>query len=228
MPQFLTNIGLLAGQNQFLAYFIVYIATIFLGNISAFAAFWMVFRGFFGLWGVPLLVLTIFLANISGDLLWYSLGFTLRDTRLGNFIRNRIPRHEKIEAKLQKIGTRIVFMSKFFYGSVFPLIFLVGWFKINFKKFFRMSVLSVLIWLPILTLLAFGLVSGLSPLRAVNIFKNFEMVFLVGIGLFIAADYFLARLFKKLFGKGFVNGNNNNNHEGGDNGSGTNVRGDAT
>jgi len=75
------DIGLLASQNLFLAYFIIYIATIFLGNISAFASFWIVFQGYFGMWGVPFLILTIFLADVTGDLLWYALGRATRDTR---------------------------------------------------------------------------------------------------------------------------------------------------
>jgi len=201
MGNFLTNFGLLAGQNQFLAYFIIYLATIFLGNISAFASFWVVLRGFFGAWGIPFLILTVFLANISGDLLWYSLGKALRDTKFGIWIKNHLPHHAGIEAHLQRNGTRWVFFSKFFYAAAFPVIFLVGWSKIEFKKFFRASFLSIISWLPILTGLAYGLVIGLSPLRAVSFFKKFEIVFLLGLGLFVFLDYLLARLLNKIFGK---------------------------
>ena len=210
MSQFLTNVGLLAGQNHFLAYFIVYIAVIVLGNLSAFAAFWIVFHGFFGSWGLPLLILTIFLADITGDLLWFSLGSTLRDTRAGNFIKNHLPHHEKIEAKIHKSGTKLIFMSKFIYASALPVLFCFGWFKTDFKKFFKASILSILLWLPVLTLLAFGLFSGLAPLYAIKIFKNFEITFLIGLALFILVDYFIARLFKKIFGNGNGNGRNVN------------------
>lgn len=214
MSTVLENLGLVASQNMFLAYFIIYIATIFLGNISAFAAFWIVLHGVLGFWGVPLLILTIFVADISGDLLWYSLGRALRDTRFGNFVKNHLPHHAKIESAVQKKGASWIFMAKFLYASSFPVIFSVGWARIEFRKFIRTSLLSVAIWLPILVGLAYGLFSGLSPLRAVSIFKNFEVVFIMGIILFFVADYFLARLFRKIFGKwwnGFdfdANGNN--------------------
>lgn len=202
MSNFLTDIGLLAGQNQFLAYFIIYLITIFLGNISGFAGLWLAFRGFFGPWGVPLVLLTLFLSDISGDFLWYSLGRSLRDTRLGNFVKNRLPRHQKIEAGLQKNGRGWIFISKFLYASTFPIIFFVGWFRFEFRKFFKTSLLSIVCWLPVLTGLAYGLISGLTPLRAIAIFKRFELLFLVGLALFIVADYFLARLLKKFFNSG--------------------------
>jgi membrane protein DedA with SNARE-associated domain len=216
MLEFFNNIGLLASQNQFLAYFIIYIATIFLGNISAFAGFWIVFQGTFGAWGVPLLILTIFAADLSGDLLWYSLGRTLRDTRFGNFIKNHLPRHERMEKSLQKNGGKWVFMSKFIYASSFPILFMVGWAGMAFKKFIKIAVLGILTWLPILTALTYGLIYGLSPLRAATAFKRLEVVFVVGLVLFLTADYVLAKLLKLFFGKLWKedeNGNGDGNVE---------------
>ncbi len=209
MSAILTTLGLLASQNMFLAYFIIYIATIFLGNISAFAAFWAVFHGALGFWGVPLLIVTIFVADVSGDLLWYSLGQALRDTRFGNFVKNHLRHHEKIERAVQKNGAGWIIMSKFLYASAFPVIFLTGWAKMEFGKFIKTSLLSIAIWLPILSGLAYGLFSGLSPLRAVSIFKRFEVVLITGLVLFVVADYFIARLARKVIGRkfGILNGN---------------------
>ena len=196
------EIGLLASQNLFLAYFIIYIATIFLGNISAFASFWIVFQGYFGMWGVPLLILTIFLADMTGDLLWYTLGRATRDTKFGRWIKRRLPSwHEKIEGAFARNGKRWIILSKFFYASAFPVIFSAGWSRMGFKKFFRNSVLSVVIWLPILLGLAYGLTSGLAPLRAVAIFRNFELAFFIGLVLFLLADYFLAKFVARMFRK---------------------------
>ncbi len=206
MPNILADIGLLASQNRFLAYFIIYIATIFLGNISAFASFWIVFQGFFGPWGVPFLILTIFAADLSGDLLWYSLGNTLRDTRLGNFLKNHLPHHEKLERRIHKNGSRWVRFSKFIYASSFPIIFLVGWMRVDFKKFFKASLISIITWLPILTGLAYGLISGLSPLNAISTFKKFEVAFFIGLVLFFVLDYFIVLLIKKIFSKELGNG----------------------
>lgn len=202
MSSAISNIGLLASQNLPLAYFIIYVATIFLGNISAFASFWIVSRGYLGTWGIPSLVLTIFLANMTGDLLWYSLGRTTRNTRFGNWIRNRLPRwHEKIEHTFEHNGRKWIVLSKFMYAAAFPVIFSAGWSQMTFKRFFRHSIISVLAWLPILTGLAYGLASGLAPLRAVSGFRDFEVLFLIGLVLFIVIDYFLAKIVGKVFAK---------------------------
>ncbi|MDP2599094.1 MAG: VTT domain-containing protein [Candidatus Liptonbacteria bacterium] len=206
MGDALTNISLLAGQNRFLAYFIIYFATIFLGNISAFASFWIAFRGFFGPWGVPLLILTIFAADMSGDILWYSLGSTLRDTRLGNFLKNHLPRHRSLEKRVHRNSAKWVLFSKFLYASSFPVIFLVGWMRVDFKKFFKASIFSILTWVPILTILAYVLVTSLTPLNAVAVFKKFEVAFIIGIALFFALDYLVVMLVRKLFSKELENG----------------------
>ncbi len=201
MSAIVTSFTALAGQNLFLAYFIVYIATIFLGNISAFTSFWIVLQSGLGDSSIPLLILVIFLANISGDLLWYGLGRALRGTRFGEWIHNRIPGRERLEQSLERHGRKWMFLAKFFYASSFPVIFSIGWSGIAFKRFFRNSLLATCAWLPILLGLAFGLISGLSPLAAAAAFKHIEWLFLAGLTLFIVLDYLLAKIIRMLFEK---------------------------
>lgn len=196
------NLGLFASQNLLLAYFIVYVSTIFLGNISAFTSFWFAFQGGLGPFGVPFVILAVFLAHITGDLLWYSMGRTLRETRFGNWVRRRLPGHEKIEAHIERRGKRWMIFSKFVYGSNFPIVFSIGWMKIDFKKFFKNSLLAVSLWLPILIGLSYALFSSLSPLRAVATFKNFEEVFLIALVLFLVFDYLLVKVVRKIFKNG--------------------------
>lgn len=198
----MANIGLLASQNLLLAYFIIYVATIFLGNISAFVSFWIVFQGYFGVWGIPLLILTIFLADMTGDLLWYSLGRATRETRFGNWIRRRLPAwHAKVENAFEHNGRRWIFLSKFVYASAFPVIFSAGWSRMKFQHFFRNSLFSVLLWLPVLLGLAYGLISGLSPLGAVYAFRDLGLTLFIGLALFLLLDYFIAKFIAKALGK---------------------------
>jgi membrane protein DedA with SNARE-associated domain len=197
----LSNLGFLASQNLFLAYFIIYLATIFFGNISAFTSFWIVYQGHFGPWGVPLLVPTIFLSNMTGDLLWYSLGRGLRNTRFGHWVKRHLPWHENMEQTLIRNGRKWMFLSKFAYAASFPVIFSVGWTNMEFKKFFRNSLLSILTWIPVLFGLAYGVASGLSPLRAVTLFHDFELTFFVGLVLFIFLDYLIAKAIGCVFEK---------------------------
>ena len=69
-----------------------------------------------------------------------------------------------------------------------------------FKKFFRNSLISIAIWLPILLGLAYGVTSGLSPLRTVSLFRNFELTFFAGLVIFIFLNYLIAKLTARFFG----------------------------
>jgi membrane protein DedA with SNARE-associated domain len=191
----------LASHNPFLAYAIIYVSTIFLGNISAFVSFWIIAQTNFGFWGFPLLIVTIFCSDFTGDLLWYSLGRKLRGTRFGLWIKNHLPGHARIESMLDRNGKQWLFLSKFIFGSAPPVIFLIGWTGMEFKIFLKNSIYSILLWLPILIGLAYGLISGLSPLNAVADFKEFEWTFVVGLLLFIILDYFAAMGFGALIRK---------------------------
>ncbi len=206
MGNLTSAIALLASQNPFLAYFIIYLATIFLGNISAFVSFWIIAQTNFGFWGFPLLILVIFISDFSGDLLWYSLGRKSRDTRFGEWVKNHLPGHKKAEKTLQHNGKYWIYFSKFIFGSAPPVIFSIGWTGMKFRAFVKNSIFSILLWLPILIGLAYGLVSGLSPLSAVADFKKFEWNFLIGIALFVFLDYIVARGIGKLLKKIIKNG----------------------
>lgn len=201
-----TNVAALASQNPFLAYFIIYLATIFLGNISAFVSFWIIAQTSLGLLGFPTLILVVFLSDFSGDMLWYSLGRKLRDTRFGGWVKNHLPGHRKAEKVLKYHGRYWIYFSKFVFGSAPLVIFSIGWTGMKFKAFLKNSVFSILLWLPILIGLAYGLVSGLSPLSAVDDFKKFEWNFLIGIALFIFLDLVVARGISKLLKKIIKNG----------------------
>jgi membrane protein DedA with SNARE-associated domain len=197
MHNAILTVATVVSQNPLEAYFIIYIATIFLGNISAFVSFWVIFEIHFGLIGLLALVLTIFLSDMTGDLLWYSTGRMLRDTRFGFWMETHLPGHAKIEAMLQERGRRWLFLSKFVFGFAPPVVFSIGWSGMEFKTFYKNSLLSILLWIPVLTLLAYGIVSGLAPLAATN-FRKVEWVFLGGFVLFVILDYAIATGIGKL------------------------------
>lgn len=195
MTNLVESAGTLLGQNPLLAYLIIYLTTIFLGNISAFASFWIVFRGYLGPWGVPLLVFTLFCSNITGDLMWYTLGRTTRNTRFGRWIHGRLPSwHDRVERTLEHKGRRWIILSKFMYAAAFPVIFSAGWVRMDFRRFIKISLLSVVVWIPILLGLTFGLVAGLSPLSAISTFRDFEAIFIAGLVIFIAGDVVISKL----------------------------------
>jgi membrane protein DedA with SNARE-associated domain len=194
----ITNLGLLAGQNLLLAYFIVYLGIILIGNIMAFISLWVVFHSSLGPWSVPLLIPVVFLGFLTGDLLWYSFGRALRETRFGHWVKRHLPWHARIERSIERNGRRWMFLARFIYASGFPVIFSIGWSKMPLRKFIRNSVMAILTWLPALFGIAYGLISGLSPLHAIAIFRELGITFFVGLGLFLFLNYLMAKIISRV------------------------------
>ncbi len=197
-------IAAIAGKNPLGTYLVIYLVTVLLGNISAFASFWVVFEANFGILGFLVLIFVIFLADMTEDLIWYSLGRSLRGTRFGLWIEKHIPGHAQAETMVKERGLQWLFLSKFIIGGAPVVTFSIGWTGMNFKRFYKNSLLSILLWLPVLTLLAYGIVSGLAPLAAAKL-GRIEWVALGGFVLFIILDYaiangvkFLAKHFLKM------------------------------
>lgn len=195
----LQNFGFFASQNLVLAYFIVYLTAILLGNIAGFSALWLTYGGVFGSHGFPLTFAALTLADISADLLWYALGRSLRKTRFGAWAIAHVPYHDRIEKHLHKNSRRWIFLSKFIYGSSFPIIFSAGWTKIDFQKFFRTSIIAIVIWIPFLSLITFGLFAGIAPLGAQATFRHYEYLIALGIGAFLVIDAVISRIVERAF-----------------------------
>lgn len=195
------NFQVLVGENIRLAYVLIYFGTILLGNLAAFSALWVAFQGEFGRFGVPLVMGTIFLGEVTADFLWYTMGRLLSHTRFGNFIRRHIPRMEKIDAHIQRNAAKWIFLAKFLYSSNFPILFAVGWAKIDFKRYFRTSVKAIAVWVPFIIGLVYLLFSTLSLVRAQSVAKRIEVVFLIGLIMFILANYAMKAVIQRLVRK---------------------------
>lgn len=190
-------IAVAAGKNPLGTYLVIYLTSVILGNIGSFAGFWIIFETNFGFVGFLFLILVIFLADMTEDLIWYSLGRSLRDTRFGLWIEQHIPGHAKAEIMVKEKGLQWLYLSKFIEGGAPIITFSMGWIGMNFKRFYKNSLLSILLWLPILTILAYGIISGLAPLAVANL-KMIGWVALGGFVLFIVLDYAVAKGVKLL------------------------------
>ncbi len=196
------ELQLLFSQNPLLGYFFLYVGTIALGNIAAFAGLWLAFAGHLGHWGVLWATLTIFMADISGDVLWYTLGRFISTTRLATFLKSRLPVIQKVQDKLQANGSKVIFMSKFACGLSMPILFSVGWSHYDFHKFVRVAATAITIWIPVLLVLTYGLFSGIHLAQGESAYQQIEVLFAVGLGTFLLINYGLGWAVKKLFGNG--------------------------
>ena len=187
------NIGYLARHDMALVFAAIYVITIFLGNISAFINFWVAFAANYEQWRVLAMFAVIFLGEVTGDCLWYGLGRGLRNTGFGIWVKNHLPGHERAENALQKKGKKYLYLSKFAYGSAGFVVFSIGWTQMDFRTFFKNSLISIILALPVVFFMAYGLFSGLAPLTAVAAFKHLEWLLLIGIVTFIVLQWLLSK-----------------------------------
>jgi membrane protein DedA with SNARE-associated domain len=192
-------INLFARSNALFTFLIVYVATVFAGSVTAFIAFWVSFAADFEPWRVMALVGIVAAGQVTGDCFWFGLGHGLRNTRIGNWVERRVPGHARAESALHKNGRRFLYFSKFAYGSAGLVVFSLGWTGMDFRRFIKNSVASIVVSLPIIFFMAYGLFSGLSPLAAVDVFKHMGRLFLIGIIAFIVLEWLLAKLVKAVF-----------------------------
>lgn len=200
MAHVLESLQLLATQNYFFAYLIIFLSAIFLGNIAVFAMLWLVIKGFLGPAGLPSFIITVLAAEVSADLLWYSLGRLLRDTRIGNFIKKRIPRHEKIEGHVHDQTGKWIMLGKTLQSSNFPIIFMVGWFKINFKKFVKTAVFANIASITVLMSVSYVIIAGiggLGPLESKESFGRLERLLIPGLIIFFLLSHFVKKAIEK-------------------------------
>ena len=190
------------------AYIAVYFATIFLGNIGVFSSFWVAFRGGLGEWSVPAAIIIICLAIISADSFWYWLGWKLRGTAFGNWIKRRLPRSDVFESHIEQRGSRWMLFSKFISGANVPLLFSIGWTHgVPYRKFLKNVLLSLSIWLPIMLGLSYAVYTSVIPFVAVQDASRSIEFFVVGIVVFFLLQSLLVVAFKKVFRKNGKSGN---------------------
>ncbi|TSC81692.1 MAG: hypothetical protein G01um101420_889 [Parcubacteria group bacterium Gr01-1014_20] len=195
------SVEVLAGGNTFLTYAALFLSTVIFGNISAFITFWLAFFGYFGPNGLIYLTITVFLAGMFSDMLWYLLGRTLRDTRFGNFLRNKFSRIKKLKDYINEDTLNWIFLAKFVSSTNAPFVFLTGWAKVSFKKFFRVSIFAIANWTILIMVITYLLKTTFSPIISIAILKSLEVLLIFGAIIFLVANYILGRLFRRGVGK---------------------------
>jgi len=190
-------IAVLAGRNLFETYFAIYLVTIILGNIAAFASFWVIFEAGFGVLGFLCLIIVIFLSYVTEDIACYFFGRWIRGTRFGPWAEKHVPGYAKTEIMVRQKGPHWLLISKFIVGFATLVAIAIGWSGMDFKRFYKNSILSILLWLPILTILAYAIVSGLAPLAAANL-EKIGWLALGGFVLFVILAYVISSAVKLL------------------------------
>lgn len=134
-----------------------------------------------------LLYLSAVIGALAGIMILYHVGKTRGDALIGFLTKTFLGRIfplkmiEKAKTSFVKRGDLIVLLNRFLPGMRAPLCFAAGIVKINEKRFFWYSLISVLVWNFFLIMVGFYV--GSTWYEAANFLKNYNMI----IGLILIA-----------------------------------------
>lgn len=116
--------------------------------------------GYFKLWGVMIVLLGGYFLN---GIMFYTIGRTGGNTALEKW-RNRFHLTKKILLKLEeyfkKHSIKTIFITRITYGLSGPTMIIAGSFKMKWKKFLTVNLISSLVW--VLIIFGLGYVFGTS------------------------------------------------------------------
>ena len=155
MDSLAAGINLFARDNALWAFLIAYFGAIIAGNISAFVTFWIGFLANLENWRMMAFFGFVAAGEVTGDCFYFTLGRLLSGTKFGAWVERRVPGHGRAEHAIQNKSRRLLYLSKFAYGSGGMVVFSLGWTgSMPFKKFVKNSVLSIIVALPVVFMIA--------------------------------------------------------------------------
>ncbi len=178
-------------------YVLVYIGTIFAGNPVVLGAAWLAWLGKFGTGGIIFTLSVCLVAHLSGDQLWYWLGRFAAYTSIGRWVRKRITPIESFDNFFDEHRIIIIAVGKLLAAPVIPLLFITGWNRMPWKPYLRVSVISALIWFPILLGIGYGVLSGAVALGGGSVFITLTVLIAFIVASLLVLHYMVMPRFKK-------------------------------
>lgn len=174
-----------------LGYVLAFLGMIFEGDATLFAFAFLTNVGFFGFY---LMSAAIIGGVLCGNIFWYWLGKKFGKSKF--FLVAWANRATEIfDEHLCERTFRTLFISKFTYGLNHLMLFRAGVIKIPYKKYLKYDFTAAIAW--ILLVGGLGYFSGASYDLIKKYVRFVEIALLALLVLFIFADYFLSKFFKK-------------------------------
>ena len=147
-------------------------------------------EGTLSFWGV---VATGTIANLTGSIIAYYIGFLLEETillglikRYGKFILLSEHEYQRAEKWFQKYGDKIIFISRILPAVRTVISLPAGVFRMDIKKFIVYTTVGCAIWSTFLTYVGFALGENWTSIEVY--FRKFEFL-IVGILILAVAFY---------------------------------------
>lgn len=172
----------------------LFVGLILLGGFVLLPAMYLTLVGAINL---PLLFLFTILAAMLSDSFWYAIGLLSKKEKLYSlkFVQKRINEARQFSSFYQKHGVRLVFLTKFVYGTRIASHVLAGMHHIHLGKFIGATSSGTAIWFwifySLLRVLDFGIHSAQATAFRIQIF------FLVSAVILILFNWFTRRFVRK-------------------------------
>lgn len=174
------------------------IMTLLQGEVAVFFGMYLVVSGsftwleYFG---------STFFGLVIGESCVFLFGRMMRHTRFGwKLYRNKIKRNKKIQLYtryLKENLEKLFIIAKFLVGVNFVILFLTGWSKTSFRKFFKAEATATFLWLSAISVVAYSFTAGLHFLKSSKIFEHIEYLLIGVVILVFGGEHFLKKAINK-------------------------------
>lgn len=175
-----------------LAYIIVALGMFIEGDIVLFSAGFVASLGYLDLGN---LAMTVFIAMIFGDALWYTFGKGIRHAT-GNWLNRWVSKvTAPFDAHIKERPFHTIFLSKFAYGFHHAILLRAGSLKIPYHNLLRADIVATFVWMIIVG--GLGYASGSWLPRGEDYLRSAGFILLAGIFIFILGEQIVVRQTKK-------------------------------
>jgi len=172
------------------AYTIVALGMVVEGDIVLFTA---AFAASLGLLDLGDLAMTVFIAMLLGDAIWYSFGKAIRHAT-GNWFNKKISKiTAPFDAHIKERPFHTIFLSKFAYGFHHAILLRAGSLKIPYPNLLRADIIATFVWM----LIVGGLGYASGSWKAEQYLRYAGYILLVAIVTFVIVEQIVVRQTKK-------------------------------
>lgn len=179
-------------------YPLIFVITIVEGPIVTVISSFLASLGYFNVYMVYAVVVS---ADMTGDILWYSLGYFGRKhfiERYGHYIGITTGRIIKLESHFSSHAGKTIFLAKITHAIGLPFIIAAGMARVRFKTFFFYSIWATLPKSLIFVLL--GYYAGTSYKKINTVLKDFTIAVVLLVVAF-GVLYYLRQKYLEKYGK---------------------------
>ena len=188
----LNTLGDFLITSPFWGYFLLGVVFIVRGEAAVLGGTFLALRGYLTfpqLWSVGT-VSVLFFDNIL-----YFAGRLAYGTRYGKFLERKFPLLARFRVYVERHFIKTVLITKYAAG---PLVTIAaGWARIPFRRFITWHTVGMVVWLILMSMVSYALLSGLDYLYATRVFRNIELGILAFIILFIFGELFVHKWLKE-------------------------------